>query len=46
MNKTRLNVYIQREHGKRLDELATMKNLSRFQCCGRGACRLLVPGRR
>lgn len=29
MNKTRLNVYIERDHGKRLDELATMKNLSR-----------------
>jgi predicted transcriptional regulator len=29
MNKARLNVYIERDHGKRLDELAAMKNLSR-----------------
>jgi hypothetical protein len=43
MNKTRLNVYIQREHGKRLDELATMKNLSRSSVVAAALAAFLSP---
>ena len=43
MNKTRLNVYIQRDHGKRLDELATMKNLSRSSVVAAALAAFLSP---
>ena len=43
MNKTRLNVYIERDHGKRLDELATMKNLSRSGVVAAALAAFLSP---
>jgi hypothetical protein len=43
MNKTRLNVYIERDHGKRLDELATMKNLSRSSVVAAALAAFLSP---
>lgn len=43
MNKTRLNVYIERNHGKRLDELATMKNLSRSSIVAAALAAFLSP---
>jgi hypothetical protein len=43
MNKTRLNVYIERNHGKRLDELAAMKNLSRSSVVAAALAAFLSP---
>jgi hypothetical protein len=43
VSKTRLNVYVQREHGKRLDELATMKNLSRSSVVAAALAAFLSP---
>jgi len=43
MNKTRLNVYIERDHGKRLDELAAMKNLSRSSVVAAALAAFLSP---
>jgi hypothetical protein len=43
MNKTRLNIYIERDHGRRLDELATMKNLSRSSVVAAALAAFLSP---
>ena len=43
MNKARLNVYIERDHGKRLDELAAMKNLSRSSVVAAALAAFLSP---
>lgn len=43
MTKTRLNVYLQRDHSKRVDELAAMKRLSRSSIVAAALASFLSP---
>jgi hypothetical protein len=43
MTKTRLNVYLERDHSKRVDELAAMKRLSRSSIVAAALASFLSP---
>jgi hypothetical protein len=43
MNKTRLNVYLERDHSQRVDELAAMKRLSRSSIVAAALAAFLSP---
>ncbi len=43
MTKTRLNVYLERDHSQRVDELAAMKRLSRSSIVAAALAAFLSP---
>ncbi len=43
MSRTRLNLFIEHEHAKRLDELATMKGLSKSSIIAAALASFLSP---